>query len=104
MVQPLKDEIAALQTESDRATEQMRTIEAQIDDLQKSIARLSLRRWLSIPVIRCCRHDWVLAPLPPTLFGCASAGGHKCAGRDIAAALGRGVYPSVCIRAIFAQC
>lgn len=39
MVQPLKDEIAALQLESDKATEEKRSIEAQIDDLQRSIAR-----------------------------------------------------------------
>lgn len=39
MVQPLKDEIAALQLESDKATQQKRTLEAQIDELQRSIAR-----------------------------------------------------------------
>lgn len=38
MVQPLKDEIVALQLESDKATEEMSVIEAQIDDLQRSIA------------------------------------------------------------------
>lgn len=42
MVQPLKEEIVALQLESDKATEQKRSIEAQIDDLQRSIARYSL--------------------------------------------------------------
>lgn len=41
MVQPLKDEIAALQLESDKATQQKRTLEAQIDELQRSIARLA---------------------------------------------------------------
>ena len=40
MVQPLKDEIAALQLESDKATQQKRTLEAQIDELERSIARL----------------------------------------------------------------
>lgn len=35
----MKDEIAALQLESDKATQQKRTIVAQIDDLQRSIAR-----------------------------------------------------------------
>lgn len=39
MVQPLKDEIVALQLESDKATGEMTVIEAQIDDLQRSIAR-----------------------------------------------------------------
>ncbi|CAM9166136.1 unnamed protein product, partial [Hapterophycus canaliculatus] len=39
MVQPLKDEIVALQIESDKATQQMSIIEAQIDELQQSIAR-----------------------------------------------------------------
>lgn len=39
MVQPLKDEIVALQIESDKATQQMSVIEAQIDELQQSIAR-----------------------------------------------------------------
>ena len=43
MVQPLKDEIAALQLESDKATQQKRTLEAQIDELQRSIARLVSR-------------------------------------------------------------
>ena len=38
MVQPLKDEIVALQLESDKATEEMSVIEEQIDDLQRSIA------------------------------------------------------------------
>lgn len=38
MVQPLKDEIVALQLESSKATEEMSVIEAQIDELQKSIA------------------------------------------------------------------
>lgn len=41
MVQPLKDEIAALQLESDKATRQKRTLEAQIDELQRSIARFT---------------------------------------------------------------
>ncbi|CAM9106263.1 unnamed protein product [Ectocarpus fasciculatus] len=39
MVQPLKDEIVALQLESDKATQQMSVIETQIDELQESIAR-----------------------------------------------------------------
>lgn len=56
MVQPLKDEIVALQLESDKATEQMSVIEAQIDDLQKSIARYgtninSLFRHIVTPVL-----------------------------------------------------
>lgn len=39
MVQPLKEEIVALQLESDKAAEQKRTIEKQIDELERSIAR-----------------------------------------------------------------
>lgn len=47
MVQPLKDEIVALQLESDKATQQMSVIETQIDELQESIARY----------YRCCQHQ-----------------------------------------------
>lgn len=51
MVQPLKDEIADLQIASDKAAEEKRLIEAQIDDLQRSIAR-SIRtvlEWYFVP-------------------------------------------------------
>lgn len=45
MVQPLRDEIADLQVESDKAAEEKRLIETQIDDLQKSIARSKLPQY-----------------------------------------------------------